>query len=760
MVSRKKKLKNQDFAKVKLKVGKSNEAANATDTTFKSRAIVLSGQALGEDKGVGTNQRNLSLKELLGQLRHYNGNVRKDAVAGMKDLFQRHPDILPSELAIIIEKISPLVLDGDSSVRQALQSLFTHILQSMPTERVRPFFPVPMVYLRSAMTHVREDISVAAFDFLDIFLHHSPSLVTASCKGLLLNFVRVLEKPSQGMNDGKGKMSATGQSTFRQARDRLLERLRGFLQELIRHRSNGKRKWDDMSTDTVDAAQNALTTHYDPQRAVAVEAFCVYPKAILTNALGKHSLLTSTLAALQKTPPTTTASGVLLRYLSSIFLTDRYSEIEDLRGDGEPTDMSTLNTFVLMLPRLLWNLKGAPAHVRTAKVLINAMRVAALQHPQYADARGKNMQAISAILQVSVPSKTKGEHPRKVFGPFIRMPLELQLRFLDVFEQPHFLTAQLLQRLLAAVLHKSVSVDVSTYMCELVGRSCARYASTTNTTVASTDHTPTADLTTAADVPAAQSPATVPDALVDTVAAYASYFVTLTMGRTSDAAVEFARSHASSRKDINLQALRSACAPITSYGEALSDWVRISTVCDTVSKVLIGFGRQDGGVALRQVCGLELAQVVSQGLVQTLQHTGTPVCLDSALASLMVIYRCESEFDFRIAQDVTVDITLQVMSHGCAVGNGHYMEQFVLQYIPLDDINALLRRALTIFEDQNSSADIMNLLGAVTKTLQSTRLLDLLGTPEVKSTLQLIAQTQASERGDHVRAFRAALALV
>jgi hypothetical protein len=41
-------------------------------------------------------QRNLTLKELLGQVKHYNANVRKDALQGMRDLFQRCAKLQPS----------------------------------------------------------------------------------------------------------------------------------------------------------------------------------------------------------------------------------------------------------------------------------------------------------------------------------------------------------------------------------------------------------------------------------------------------------------------------------------------------------------------------------------------------------------------------------------------------------------------------------------------------------------------------------------
>lgn len=52
-----------DFKRAKHKVGrKLPKAQNATDTNFKSRAITLPAQTVGDDKGSAVTKRNLSLK--------------------------------------------------------------------------------------------------------------------------------------------------------------------------------------------------------------------------------------------------------------------------------------------------------------------------------------------------------------------------------------------------------------------------------------------------------------------------------------------------------------------------------------------------------------------------------------------------------------------------------------------------------------------------------------------------------------------------
>ncbi len=107
-----------DFRRVKSKVGKKlPKAQNETDMTFKARSINLPGQSVTEDKtGLAVSQRNLTtqvgtaqasyacswhmfrvsdacygVQELLSQTTHYSEKVRKDALTGLQQVFQQHP---------------------------------------------------------------------------------------------------------------------------------------------------------------------------------------------------------------------------------------------------------------------------------------------------------------------------------------------------------------------------------------------------------------------------------------------------------------------------------------------------------------------------------------------------------------------------------------------------------------------------------------------------------------------------------------------
>lgn len=136
-VGQKRKAKNAgvgiDFKRARHKVGKKlPKAQNETNTTFKSKAITLPTQTVGDTKGAAVTQKNLTLKvetslaphddtfcldlgpaesarlqdalrlalaqELLGQSGHYSPKVRLEALQGLSELLAAHPEALRSQV--------------------------------------------------------------------------------------------------------------------------------------------------------------------------------------------------------------------------------------------------------------------------------------------------------------------------------------------------------------------------------------------------------------------------------------------------------------------------------------------------------------------------------------------------------------------------------------------------------------------------------------------------------------------------------------
>ena len=137
---RKRKEKQKDFAKAKLKVGKTAQKPdNYTDTSFKSKTISLPNQSIASSSNYGASSgasRSLlstgpSLAVLTHQLsltKHHSSNTRKEVL----NYLQTHLPENPSYYKNIMTSILPLILDEDKEVRKALISLLSAIFAKQP----------------------------------------------------------------------------------------------------------------------------------------------------------------------------------------------------------------------------------------------------------------------------------------------------------------------------------------------------------------------------------------------------------------------------------------------------------------------------------------------------------------------------------------------------------------------------------------------------------------------------------------------------
>ncbi|CAD7697967.1 unnamed protein product [Ostreobium quekettii] len=164
-----------DFYRAKHKVGKKlKKANNATDTTIKSRTIGLPEQSIAQDKdGAAVSKRNLTLKELLSQLSHYSAKVRRDAMEGMGQLFEANPGELNKHAAAVVEGIGERCTDNDGRVRTTLLRLMSKwVLPLLGVHAFRPFLPLLMAHICSAMTHLEAGVRNDSLRFLDLVVKH------------------------------------------------------------------------------------------------------------------------------------------------------------------------------------------------------------------------------------------------------------------------------------------------------------------------------------------------------------------------------------------------------------------------------------------------------------------------------------------------------------------------------------------------------------------------------------------------------------
>uniref|UniRef100_A0A8C7BH86 Testis-expressed protein 10 n=1 Tax=Neovison vison TaxID=452646 RepID=A0A8C7BH86_NEOVI len=236
----KKRKRQDDFQKVKLKVGKKKpKLENATVTNFKTKTIHLPEQ-LKEDGALPTNNRKLNIKDLLSQMHHYNAGVKQSALLGLKDLLSQYPFIIDAHLSNILSEVTAVFTDKDANVRLAAVQLLQFLAPKIRAEQISPFFPLVSAHLSSAMTHITEGIQEDSLKVLDILLEQYPALITGRSSILLKNFVELIshQQLSKGLINRDRSQSwilsvnPNRRLTSQQWRLKVLVRLSKFLQAL------------------------------------------------------------------------------------------------------------------------------------------------------------------------------------------------------------------------------------------------------------------------------------------------------------------------------------------------------------------------------------------------------------------------------------------------------------------------------------------------------------------------------------------------
>ncbi|KAK6544063.1 rRNA processing protein [Orbilia ellipsospora] len=174
--SKKKKEKQKDFAKPKLKVGKTKpKADNHTSTSFRSKAIVVGHQSLNTAAPTLQTQ----LKHNLTLLNHHAYSTRRDSLAHIASVLSSSPASNPPiSYSILLPALAPLTLDSAAPVRTQLLTLLTSLTKPkdlrqdaiIPVDAVRMHTPRFLLYVHSAMTHISADIRGDSTNFLSWLL--------------------------------------------------------------------------------------------------------------------------------------------------------------------------------------------------------------------------------------------------------------------------------------------------------------------------------------------------------------------------------------------------------------------------------------------------------------------------------------------------------------------------------------------------------------------------------------------------------------
>uniref|UniRef100_A0A8R1DQR3 Ipi1_N domain-containing protein n=2 Tax=Caenorhabditis japonica TaxID=281687 RepID=A0A8R1DQR3_CAEJA len=179
MVTKKKARKNEDFKKVKLKVGKKLKKTTTTDTTIKAKRVVLATQ-LEEKQESDDNPlsfRGLTLDELCKQMGHFNSKVKQNAIQGLKQILTSRPDLVNIHLRSLVPcvavHVSNATLEGPT--RQNLLNLY-RILCTASTEAMSAHITLFLAHVLRALTNIVLDVRHLALSTLSILLDRYPSL--------------------------------------------------------------------------------------------------------------------------------------------------------------------------------------------------------------------------------------------------------------------------------------------------------------------------------------------------------------------------------------------------------------------------------------------------------------------------------------------------------------------------------------------------------------------------------------------------------
>ncbi|KAL8666945.1 MAG: hypothetical protein Q9168_007388 [Polycauliona sp. 1 TL-2023] len=159
--AKKKKDKKKDFQKPKLKVGKARlKPANFTDTSFKSKAIVLNQQSITTAAPSATAQflHHLSL------LTSRTDSQRRDSLSYLTTAIATRPTDAPLQqpVSVLLPKILPLTCDISNGVRAQLLKL----LGALPRKDIDDHIGHVLLWIRGGLTNLATEIRSSTLDIL------------------------------------------------------------------------------------------------------------------------------------------------------------------------------------------------------------------------------------------------------------------------------------------------------------------------------------------------------------------------------------------------------------------------------------------------------------------------------------------------------------------------------------------------------------------------------------------------------------------
>jgi len=129
--STKKKQGSTDFKRLKFKVGrKLPQAANATQTKFKAKRVVMREQSVAVEASQDVASRMQTVEQLASLTMHHHQRVRAEAFEGLLELAQRRNAKIVEQFAEKLGVLAKGMSDGDALVREAFRRMLVALLDS------------------------------------------------------------------------------------------------------------------------------------------------------------------------------------------------------------------------------------------------------------------------------------------------------------------------------------------------------------------------------------------------------------------------------------------------------------------------------------------------------------------------------------------------------------------------------------------------------------------------------------------------------
>ncbi|KAL8908550.1 MAG: hypothetical protein Q9207_000760 [Kuettlingeria erythrocarpa] len=159
--AKKKKEKKKDFQKPKFKVGKARtKPTNLTDTSFKSKAIVLNQQSLATTPPSATSQ----FSHHLSLLASHTDSQRKDSLSYITSAISTRAADAPLQRPVSV--LLPMVLGLTSDRSRGVRIQLLKLLRALPASDLEDHAGQFLLHVRAGITHLAADVRSSTLDML------------------------------------------------------------------------------------------------------------------------------------------------------------------------------------------------------------------------------------------------------------------------------------------------------------------------------------------------------------------------------------------------------------------------------------------------------------------------------------------------------------------------------------------------------------------------------------------------------------------